>query len=123
LPPRASAFELDLEVVFQNAPTMVEATSVKTHPVAKEDLAFVVETALPASQVAQVVGEACGDLLESSQVFDVYQGDQVPAGLKSVAVAIRLRAADHTLSPTEVAEVRNRAVAAVARQLGGSLRV
>ena len=63
-----------------------------------------------------------GDLLEDARVFDVYRGEQVGAGKKSVAITVRLRAADHTLSAAELLGVRGAIVAAVGAAHGGVLR-
>jgi len=122
LPERSVGFELNVDTLIALAPEVVPAVAVRTQPVAKEDLAFVVEQAVPAEAVRAQVARALGDVAESTQIFDVYTGDQVPAGFKSVAVALRLRAADHTLSPVEVTQARERVVHAVADHLGGTLR-
>ena len=122
LPDRSVGFEVDVDALIALAPDVVPAVAVKTQPVAKEDLALVVDQAVTAEAVRSVVATALGELAESVQVFDVYTGDQVAEGSKSVAVALRLRAADHTLTPEEVTAARNRAVKAVAKQLSGTLR-
>lgn len=62
-----------------------------------------------------------GELLEEITVFDVYRGDQIPAGHKSVAFALRFRAPDRTLEAEEIARARQAAIDAAAG-LGGRLR-
>ncbi|MDR1294592.1 MAG: phenylalanine--tRNA ligase subunit beta, partial [Bifidobacteriaceae bacterium] len=121
LPARAVAFEVDLDAIIAAGEGTVVAPTVSTHPVAKEDLAFLMDDAVPSSAVAAAVREGAGDLVESAQVFDVYAGDQVADGCKSVAVALRLRAQDHTLSAAEVAAARAGAIEAAAI-LGAVLR-
>jgi len=69
-----------------------------------------------------VVREVGGDLVEDARVFDVYEGAQVEAGNKSMAVNVRMRAADHTLSADEVLGVREAVIAAATGQLGAVLR-
>jgi phenylalanyl-tRNA synthetase beta chain len=122
LPARAVAFELDVEAIIAASPQIVAATPVWTQPVAKEDLAFVVDADLPVARVVAAVREGAGPYLEHVAVFDVYRGDQLPAQKKSVAVALRWRAPDHTLTPPELAEARAGVIAHVAASVGGELR-
>lgn len=128
LPARAVAFEVDLSVLLAAAPvTAVEATPVSTFPVAKEDVALVVASDVPAADVLAAVraGAAqsvAGDVLEDVRLFDVYTGDQVGPGRRSLAFALRLRAADRTLTAAETAAVRDAVVAEAHARVGAELR-
>ncbi|MDD7465184.1 MAG: phenylalanine--tRNA ligase subunit beta [Actinomycetaceae bacterium] len=122
LPQRSVAFEIDMDVAFAargDAPIAV--APVATFPPAKEDLALVVDAQTPAADVAEVIRKAAGDLLEELRLFDVYTGDQVPEGKKSLAYALRLRA-DHTLTADETARVRKKVLGAVRHFFGAELR-
>ncbi|MDR1633447.1 MAG: phenylalanine--tRNA ligase subunit beta [Bifidobacteriaceae bacterium] len=121
LPAGAVGFEIDLDRLIELAPDIVAARTVSPQPLAKEDLAFVVPRSLPAAELVAAVRTGAGSLVEDAFVFDVYQGDQIPADKKSIAVALRLRAADHTLSPEEIAAARAGAIKQAAR-LGATLR-
>ena len=123
LPPRASAFELDLDALVAVAPEAVPAPVFSTMPVAKEDVALVVDAGVPAESVRQALVEGGGELVESVRLFDTYAGAQVGAGKVSLAFALRLRASDRTLSSAEVAEVREAALAEAAARTGAVLRV
>jgi len=123
LPPRTVAFEVDLDALMAAAPDVpLEAQPVSVYPPAKEDVAIVVDAAVPAGEVLAAVREGAGVLAEQVRLFDVYTGDQVGPGKKSVAVALRLRAPDRTLTAEETAAVRDAVVAAAARRVGGHLR-
>jgi phenylalanyl-tRNA synthetase beta chain len=122
LPERAAAFELNLDQLITLAPPIVAARPLSTQPLAKEDLAFVVPRDLPAGDLVQLIRSALGPVAETVNVFDVYQGDQIPSDRKSVALALRLRADDHTLSPSEIAELRQTAITAAASAFGARLR-
>jgi phenylalanyl-tRNA synthetase beta chain len=128
LPVRAVAFELDLDGLLAAHPDEpVAARPVSTFPVAKEDVALVVDEAVTAADVLAAVragaaASPAGDVLEDARLFDVFTGEQVGAGKKSLAVALRLRAADRTLTAAEIAAVRESVVAEAARRLGASLR-
>src|SRR5690606_30214788 len=81
---------------------------VSSYPLAKEDFAFIVDVSVTASSLRRVVAEAAGELAEDVREFDVFTGPQVGEGKKSLALAVRLRAADRTLTAEEVAQVRSR---------------
>lgn len=121
LPARTSALVLEVEPLIAAAPAVVPAESISTFPVAKEDLAFVVGAEVPASAVEAAIIAGAGDVLESVRLFDVYTGEQVGQGRRSLAFAVRLRSETGTLSAEEIAAARRRCVDAVAA-LGGVLR-
>ncbi|MBE1876492.1 phenylalanine--tRNA ligase subunit beta [Myceligenerans pegani] len=122
LPARASAFEVGLSTLVAVAPDEpVTATPVSAFPAAKEDFAFVVDAGLPAATLRDAIVSGGGALLEDVSLFDVFTGEQIGEGRKSLAYAVRLRAADRTLSADEVRGVRESIVAA-AERAGAVLR-
>jgi phenylalanyl-tRNA synthetase beta chain len=128
LPARACAFEIDLDVLLAAAPhAAAAAREVSTFPVAKEDVALVVPAEVPVADVLDAVrtgaaASTAGDVLESARLFDVYTGEQVGEGLRSLAFALRLRAADRTLTADETAAVRAAVVEEAERRFGATLR-
>ena len=120
LPERTVAAELDLDALVAAAPDLGPRPAFSSFPVAKEDLAFIVADTVSAAELHHVVAGA-SDLIESVRLFDVYTGDQVPPGHKSLAFALRLRAPDRTLTEDEIRAAREAAVAA-AGSLGATLR-
>ncbi|EEZ78008.1 phenylalanine--tRNA ligase, beta subunit [Actinomyces sp. oral taxon 848 str. F0332] len=127
LPARSVAFEVDMDALTgaesgkaTSSFAPLEVKPVTTAPAAKEDIALVVDSDVTAAQVENVIRKAAGDLLESAVLFDVYTGDQVGKGKKSLAFALRFRS-DHTLTAEETAGVRKRIVKA-ARKSGAELR-
>lgn len=123
LPKRVCAFDFDLSAVLELASDYVpHGPQIRTFPVAKEDVALVVDEAVPAQAVQQALTEGAGDLLESIRLFDVYTGDQVDIGKKSLAFALRFRAADRTLDVAELAAAREAALSAAAATCGAALR-
>lgn len=121
LPPRTCAAELDLDLLLELAPAGGSVAEISSHPVAKEDVALVVDAAVPSAEVEAALVRGAGDLLESIRLFDVYVGEQIPAGKKSLAYALRFRAPDRTLKDAEAIAARDAAVAA-AGELGAELR-
>ena len=122
LPTRTAAVELDLDALLRLAPQRGSITPVSSHPVAKEDVALVVADSVPVAAVKEALAQGAGELLESLALFDVYTGSQVPEGHKSLAFALRFRAADRTLTDAETATARDAAVAAAQAATGAELR-
>ena len=122
LPARACAAELELDLLLTAAGGIRPAEPVPTFPLAKEDVALVVDAAVPAAAVEAALREGAGDLLESVRLFDVYTGPQVGEGRKSLAFALRLRATDRTLTAAESAAARDSAVRAAADLVGAVQR-
>lgn len=122
LPARACALEVDITALIAASPEVRPAPDFSTHPVAKEDIALVLPVDVSAADVQQVIVEGAGELLESAALFDVYTGDQVPEGHKSLAFALRFRAPDRTLAAEEIAQVRQGAIDAAVDRFGARLR-
>ena len=114
--------ELDLGALIAAHDGVLIARSISTYPVAKEDVALVVDADLPAASVEAALVAGAGPLLESVRLFDVFEGAQVGEGKKSLAYALRFRAPDRTLKDDDVAAAREAAIAAVAAAHGAVLR-
>lgn len=120
LPIRTCAMELDLSVLplEQELP----APRLSAFPVVNQDLALVVDAAVPAETVRHTVEQAAGELLESVRLFDVYRSKQLGAGKKSLAFELVFRANDRTLTEDEASEARLRAAHAAADAYGATMR-
>ena len=122
MPHHTAAFELDLTALFgtlSNKP--VQAKPISTFPPVKQDLAFTVPDTVSAHDLGEAIRDAAGDMLESIELFDVYTGDQVGEGKKSLAYAVTFRAPDRTLTSEDSEEIRQRIVDK-ASELGAQLR-
>ena len=125
LPARTCAMELDLSVVFTAADDdgTVQAPQLSGYPLATQDVALIVDAAVPAAEVeAALVAGAPKDLLEDVRLFDVYAGAQVGEDRKSLAYTLRFRAPDRTLTVAETTAARDAAVAEAGRRVGAVLR-
>ena len=100
----------------------VRAPHFSNFPLAKEDVALIVDSEVTSQAVESALRDGAGDLLESVRLFDVYTGAQVGEGKKSLAFALRFRAADRTLTDAETAAAREAAVAAAVAQCGAVQR-
>ncbi len=92
------------------------------YPPAERDFAFLVDQSVAAGELLEVVRRAGGRLVREVRLFDVYAGKGVPAGKKSLAVAVRLQAPDRTLTEAEIERVATHIVEEAARRLGAVLR-
>ncbi|MFL5835003.1 MAG: phenylalanine--tRNA ligase subunit beta [Solirubrobacteraceae bacterium] len=119
LPP-AAAFEVDLDVLFAGAPDALLYEDVISFPAVHRDLAIVVPEAVPAAEVVETIRTA-SPLLERVDIFDVYTGEQVGPGRKSLALHLTFRTSDRTLRDEEVDRQIEDIVGAL-RKLGGELR-
>ena len=117
-----AAFELDLAEVFAQVPERVLYEDVITFPPVREDLAFAVDEALPAGQLIAAAREAAGPELRDMRVFDVYRGDQVGPGRKSLAFSVTFQSSERTLSDEDAAALRDRIVTALRKRFGAELR-
>ena len=122
VPPRTAAAEIDLDALMALAVDVILAPTFSSFPVAKEDVALVVDADVPAAAVAAALTEGAGELLESIHLFDVYTGDQIGEGKKSLAFALRFRAPDRTLKEGESVTARDAAIALAATRCGAVQR-
>ncbi|MFE9421358.1 phenylalanine--tRNA ligase subunit beta [Kitasatospora sp. NPDC006697] len=122
LPERTSVMELDLDALTADGEQRVQGPTVSTYPVATQDVALIVDTAVPAAEVEAALRDGAGELLEAIRLFDVFTGDQVGEGKKSLAYALRFRATDRTLTADEASAAREAAVAVARQRTGAVLR-
>src|SRR3954447_25213479 len=120
LPARTGAMELDVDAL--PAAQVPVGPHISTFPPVLVDLALVVPDAVPAADVEAALREGAGQLLESLRLFDLYTGPPVPAGSRSLAYALTLRAPDRTLTGEEANAARDAAVALAAERTGAILR-
>ena len=118
----AVGFELDLAALLGAASAGEESfEDVTTFPAVRQDLAVVVPQDVSAASVREAVLAGGGELLRSAEVFDLFEGEQLGEGRKSLALRLEFRASDRTLTDEEVA-ARREAIAAALAGIGGSPR-
>jgi phenylalanyl-tRNA synthetase beta chain len=115
------AFELDLETLYAAVPERLTYEDVITYPALRQDLAVIVDEDVPAGELVDAARSAVSELREA-RVFDVYRGDPVPEGRKSIALALSFQAPDRTLSDEEAAGMRERIVGALRERFQAELR-
>ncbi|MEU3428102.1 phenylalanine--tRNA ligase subunit beta [Streptomyces gardneri] len=122
LPARSCAMEIDLDLLEKANEGPLKAPRISSFPVATQDVALVVAAEVPSAEVETALREGAGELLESVRLFDVYTGDQLDEGTKSLAYALKFRATDRTLTVDEATAARDAAVALATERTGAVLR-
>ena len=121
-PAHSAAFELNLTALFATLTGKpIQAKPISTFPPVKQDLAFTVDETVTAGQLENVIRKAVGANLESIELFDVFTGEQVGEGKKSLAYAVVFRSPSKTLSAEDSDAIR-KAIVAEAAEIGAQLR-
>jgi phenylalanyl-tRNA synthetase beta chain len=115
-------FELDLELLFAESREPVTYEDVITYPAVRQDLAFTVPEEVTAGELVDEAREAAGADLREIGVFDVYRGEQVGEGKKSIAFRVAFQSPERTLSDDDAAALRERIVSRLADRFGAELR-
>jgi phenylalanyl-tRNA synthetase beta chain len=122
LPGAWGAFELDVDGLAARAPDLVVYEDVITYPPVRRDLAFTVPEEATAGDLVAAAQAAAGPELREMRAFDVYRGDQVGPGKKSIAFSVAFQSPERTLTDEDAAELRDRIVKALESSFGAQLR-
>jgi phenylalanyl-tRNA synthetase beta chain len=119
--PRTAVFAIDIGRLAALAPEVTPYAPYGAFPVLCQDIAVTLPDTVPAADVLGAVREAGGETLDDVEIFDVYTGEQVGAGRRSLALALSFRSLETTLTDEDIAPAREKIVAALG-ELGGELR-
>jgi phenylalanyl-tRNA synthetase beta chain len=119
---RVCVAELAIEPLVETSWQREAMPPLSNYPAVVEDLAFVVPEEVSAHDLAAAIRQAGAPLLVALELFDLYRGEPLPAGAKSLAFQLTFQSQDATLGSAEVGAVRQRIEQAVAETLGGKLR-
>jgi phenylalanyl-tRNA synthetase beta chain len=123
LPPSSLlAAELDLGVLMPLMPDRFQVEPVPAYPPALEDLAVIVDEGLAADRVKEVIQQGGGKTVTEVKLFDVYRGEQISPGKKSLAYSLTYQSPDHTLTDQELVQTRQRIIRRLEQELGAHLR-
>jgi phenylalanyl-tRNA synthetase beta chain len=114
--------DLKLEAILAAIPERYDLRPVPAFPPVLEDLAVIVDEAIPAERVAQVIRSAGGSLLTEIQLFDVYRGEQIGLGKKSLAYNVTYLDPERTLTDQDVVKIRGRIIQQLHQELDARLR-
>ncbi len=114
--------EFNLEVILQNKTSKVKYTGISKYPSLTRDLAFVVREEVSAAEIIKSITKNGKQIISNVEVFDVYMGEHVEKGFKSIALSIVFQAKDHTLTEQEVADVHNKILVTLEKDVQAQLR-
>lgn len=114
--------EIDLDALLADVPDLYPVRAFANYPAIYQDIAVVVDEGVLAAEVEAVVREAGGGLLRDLRLFDVYRGEQIGAGKKSLAYALTFQADDRTLRDKDADRAREKIVKELREKLGARLR-
>ncbi len=114
--------DIDLDALLSHVQIMYRVQALPVTPAVLEDIALVVAESVDAADVEAVIRQAGGDLLKSVTLFDVYRGEQIGAGNKSLAYSLVYQTDERTLTDKDVAARRKKIIKSVEARLGAKLR-
>ena len=113
-------FELDASAVRETAVPVYDEIS--RFPSVRRDLAVVIDSELPVSELLTEVRKAAGSTLREVRVFDIYTGEGIESGLKSVALGLILQETSRTLTELEIERISNNVVEQLSSKFNASIR-
>jgi len=116
------AASLNLDRLYELVPERFDSAPVPAYPPVLEDLALIVDESIPASQVEALIRQTGGKLLTAVSLFDLYRGEQIGKGKKSLAYQLTYQHGERTLTDEEVSKLRERIVKRLEQGLGAQLR-
>ena len=116
------AAKFDLHLLLSLVPDRYEVTALPTFPPVLEDLAVIVAEAIPSEKVVDIICKAGGKILSAVRLFDIYRGDQIGVGRKSLAYNLTYQAADRTLNSAEIGKLREQIIKSLEKELAAQIR-
>ncbi len=114
--------EINVDMLYESKASKVKFSALHRFPAVYRDIALVVSLDVKASQLIQAIKSANKQLIQDVEVFDVYQGEHVQEGFKSVAISITYQSGDHTLTEQEIKDVHQLVLEALKTKCSAELR-
>lgn len=120
--PRVYICEIDMDLLIKKAAVEIKFNDLPRYPASSRDLAIIVEERMPAGNIINTIKETESELVEKVELFDIYTGDQIKKGFKSLAFSITYRAKDRTLTDEEINSFHNKIKERLVQKFNGRLR-
>lgn len=114
--------QLNFDLIVQLANFDIRYRPLPKYPAMVRDIAIIVDEDILFGDIKNIVLEHGKDLVESVEIFDIYKGDQIPAGKKSIAFSITYRSYERTLTDEEINEIQKAVIKDLEEKLDGKLR-
>ncbi|MBO8129462.1 MAG: phenylalanine--tRNA ligase subunit beta [Peptococcaceae bacterium] len=122
LPTRVVACEIDLEKILNYGPVKTRFQELPRYPSVDRDLSLLVKKEISCDEVTKVIWQSGKKLLRHVNLFDVYEGEQIPQDWRSLTFSLKFQARDRTLTDEEVTKTMERIVHNATQQLGAQVR-
>ena len=122
VPKELVMFEGKLDVLLNNKPSKVKYTPISKYPAVTRDLAFVVKEDVKVADIVEAIRKCGRQIIKGIEVFDVYTGEHVEKGFKSIALSINFQSDEKTLTDGEINSVHEKILAALKAELDAILR-
>lgn len=119
---RALVFELDIDVLCRHFTGVVNYREVSKYPAITRDVAFLIRNEIEAAEIIRLGGQNGEELLEKINIFDIYVGEGIPEGMKSLGIRFSYRSPNRTLKDEEVNEVHRAIVSGIVTATGAKIR-
>ncbi|MBM3144201.1 MAG: phenylalanine--tRNA ligase subunit beta [Chloroflexi bacterium] len=116
------AADFDVSVIINTVPELFDVSPIPGPPPILEDIALIVDEAVPAAEVEALIRQTGGLTVTEVRLFDIYRGEQIGAGKKSLAYSLTYQHPEHTLTDKDAAGLRDKIVKRLERELGAQLR-
>ena len=114
--------EIDLDKLLAKKVGKMKYKEISKYPEIKKDIAIIVDSKLPAQEIGMKIKKLAGSMLQSHEVFDVYQGKGIVSGKKSIAYSLTFGKQDRTLTDDEVKGIMEKIVEGLKKEYGAILR-
>lgn len=117
-----AVFEIDLDTLIENAPKAISYKEIPKFPYIERDIAIVVDKETPSEEIISLIKDYPSEFIEEAFVFDVYSGEGIPEGKKSLAFSVRYRSKKHTLTDEEIEKIHSSLLRHIINGTKGQLR-
>jgi len=121
-PNKVVVFELFVDTLVSHARLLTRFEGIPRYPGTSLDISLIVDDNVSNEQIIKVIRTVGSKLLKEVRLFDLYKGEKIPKGKKSLAYSLIYRASDRTLTDEEVMKVQGRVIAALEKNLGAEIR-
>jgi len=116
------AADVDLQALYDSSPSDFNASAIPAYPPVIEDLALIVPEEVPSARIEALMRKTGGFLLKEVVVFDIFRGEQIGKGRKSMAYRLTYQAPNRTLTDQDVGKLRDRIIKKLEKDLSAQVR-
>jgi len=116
------AADFDIAAIINAVPALFDVSSIPSQPPMLEDIALILDESIPAKDVEALIRQTGGRSVTNVRLFDIYRGEQIGTGKKSLAYSLTYQHPERTMTDKDANKLRNKIVKRLERELGAQLR-